>query len=69
MKNCRVFSIIANRFTVFDDENSFVCTIKGKVKKFKKIMVGDYVTIDENNSYELGKYDFIRIPKREEANK
>ena len=50
MKNCRVFSIIANRFTVFDDENSFVCTIKGKVKKFKKIMVGDYVTIDENNT-------------------
>lgn len=50
MKNCRVFSIIANRFTVFYDENSFVCTIKGKVKKFKKIMVGDYVTIDENNT-------------------
>ena len=50
MKNCRVFSIIANRFTVFDGENSFVCTIKGKVKKFKKIMVGDYVSVNEENT-------------------
>jgi ribosome biogenesis GTPase len=50
VKNCRVFSIIANRFTVFDGENSFVCTIKGKVKKFKKIMVGDYVSVNEENT-------------------
>ena len=50
MKNCRVFSIIANRFTVFDGENSFICTIKGKVKKFKKIMVGDYVSVNEENT-------------------
>ena len=50
MKNCRVFSIIANRFTVFDGENSFVCTIKGKVKKFKKIMVGDYVTVNDEDT-------------------
>ena len=52
MKNCRVFSIIANRFTVFDGETSFVCTIKGKVKKFKKIMVGDYVKVNEENTIE-----------------
>lgn len=47
---CRVFSIIANRFTVFDGEKSFVCTIKGKVKKNKFIMVGDYVSVNEENT-------------------
>lgn len=45
MENCRVFSIIANRFTVFDGEKSFVCTLKGTVKKSQKIMVGDYVNV------------------------
>lgn len=47
--NCRVFSIIANRFTVFDGKNSLVCTIKGTVKKTKKIMVGDYVNVNSEN--------------------
>ena len=45
MENCRVFSIIANRITVFDGEKSFVCTLKGTVKKSQKIMVGDYVNV------------------------
>lgn len=64
MKNCRVFSIIANRFTVFDGETSFVCTIKGKVKKFKKIMVGDYVTVNEENTIDdiLERKNFLIRP-------